>query len=40
MRAQLGFLCGVNPALRNSEPFDELSDRIFRAGVLPHNESS
>ena len=35
MRAQLGFLCGVNPALRNSEHFDELSARIFLCRVTP-----
>ena len=32
MRTQLGFFCGVTPALRNSEPFDELSARIFVPG--------
>ena len=42
MRAQLGFLCEVNPALRTSEPFDELSARIFvrsdpRTGDTPRN---
>ena len=34
-RAQLGFLCEVTPAPRTSEPFDELSARIFLCRVNP-----